>query len=80
MRQTAGDDLDRPATQKVYAPSSHLPTACQCAPSRDRVGCKRHRRVAEDDDGFNGRPADTRVDVRVIQDDPEETLQSVNAN
>jgi hypothetical protein len=31
-------------------------------------------RVAEDDDGFDGRPADIRVDVRVILDDPEKTL------
>jgi len=31
-------------------------------------------RVAEDDDGFDGRPADIWVDVRVILDDPEKAL------
>jgi hypothetical protein len=37
-------------------------------------------RVAEDDDGFNSRPTDIWVDVRVVLDDHEKILKSVNAN
>ena len=44
------------------------------------LGVRGIDRVAEDDDGFNSRPADIWVDVRVNLDDPEKTLQRVNAN